>query len=41
MLHVLFKGCNCMNLYGQVRESFDDDDDDDDDGCKLIRVKII
>jgi hypothetical protein len=31
-----------MNLYGQVRESFDDDDDDDDDdGCKLIRVKII
>jgi hypothetical protein len=29
-----------MNLYGQVRESFDDDDDDDD-GCKLIRVKII
>ena len=36
-----------MNLYGQVRESFDDDDDDDeesfddDDGCKLISVKII
>jgi hypothetical protein len=29
-----------MNLYGQVRESFDDDDDDDG-GCKLIRVKII